>query len=399
MNLECGTRVIRGQPGLIGMDVAELRALLVRHQLSTAGTRATLCQRIIEAINRNVISRAEIHAPIQPAPQTTSQPVSQPVPASQPAAQPAAQPSQSIRSSTSPTRRSSSPTQPYVIPPELCRDWHECVQRGTHNGFDVLIIPPNTLLFKGIKASAEQRARVARRLRQREPITTEVTYVGDLPIAAHYAFASDMTQGEQGKIITYRTTQPIILLDMESIRNYQRLSQMNVPHLEDDEFSDILNYTFGYTPGRTQLPSELKRYSDYDHDVQLSQWLCSRDLDGITGYGYLKLPGFHSELLICQPQDKLELYPLEYRFVSYYNPDVVIETFNGHVTGRELTFPQISSREMRVRPHYNTYAIYEPHQDPSDAFLCQEPFVSRRREALIRTADADRPYQPGDELC
>jgi hypothetical protein len=285
---------------------------------------------------------------------------------------------------------------PYVIPSEFYIDWHKCVQKGTHNGFEVLIIPPNTLLFRGVPADAKVQAR-RQQMRQRlHPTHThKAIYLADLPVAAYYAFASDDVAGEQGKIITYRTTQPINLLDMASVSNYPRLAQMNVPPCGVPGHSDVLSYAFGYTPGMTQL----RRISHPDIDAIVSQWLCSLNLGGISGYAYLKLPSFHSEILMCQPRNHLTLYPLEYRFVSYYNPNGIIETFQGHLTGRELTFPEIASSEMQVRPRYSTHGIYRPRHDSADTFLCQEPFISLRREVLMKYVTPYRPYTPGDELC
>jgi hypothetical protein len=285
---------------------------------------------------------------------------------------------------------------PYVIPSELCQDWHKCVRKGTHNGFDVLIIPTNTLLFRGVPADVKVQARRHQMRRRLHPnAMSNPIYLADLPVAAYYAFASDDICGEQGKIITYRTTQSINLLDMASLANYHRLAQMNVPPCGVPGHPDVLSYAFGYTPGTTQL----KRISHRDIDLDLAQWLCSLNLGSISGYAYSKLPGFHSEILLCHPKNQLKLYPLEYRFVSYYNPDVVIETFQGHLTGRELTFPEIASSEMRVRPRYSTQDIYRPSHDSADAFLCQEPFISLRRQALMRNETLYRPYTPGDELC
>lgn len=426
MELPCGNRVSRGQPGLIGMDMRELRALLARYRLPTSGTRLDLCRRIIQAINQNIIRRHDIQpGTSQPVVQIPPQSRSPPRPSSQPS-RPVSPPrpiSQSVTTPrpVTPPRRQVSPPQlrteqirvvepaarpsspprrqliihPYTIPSDFCFDWHKCVQPGTRNGFDVLIIPPNTLLFKGVLADAKSRERYRRMQQMRHGGSQSLIYLADLPVAAWYAFASDNASGEYGKVITYRTTQPIYLLDMASLANYPRLTQLNVPESGVPGHGDVLDYAFGYKPETTKL----KRISHPDIDFELSQWLCSLDLDGITGYGYLKLPGFHSELLICHPEDKIELYPLEYRFVVSYNPNVILETFKGQLTGREFTFAEITTPEMRVYPRYSSTNIYQPHHDPADAFLCQEPFISLRRQALMQSASAYRPYKPGDELC
>lgn len=278
-------------------------------------------------------------------------------------------------------------------------DWHPCVQKDNVHGYDILIIPENTLLFKGVNT-------IPKPIRA-DKKTSPGSYFGNLSVAAYYAFSSDMIQGEHGKVITYRTTKPIYVLDMTSINNYRKLYQHPIPESMGPNSINILTYTFGYTPEKEQL----RRCSHLDIDSELVKWLYNLNLKDIDGYGYLKLPGFHSEIMIFNTQtegifdykDKMELYPLEYRFVSYYNTNVIIETWKGDITGKELSFEQLSSDEIKVSPKYNMTWIYDPTQkksqglnmeidaqslrsfhNRSDSFLCKEPFVSLRQQHLIK---------------
>lgn len=351
MEIEFGTKVVRGKPGLIGMDVQELRALLAKYKLPTNGNRADLGARINDAIRRGVILHTAIGLNVPAAVTTVVKPKSPPV------------------------------------TEKPCLDWHLCVQKGTQNGYDVLIIPENTLLFKGVN--------IVRKPQRTDKRASPGSYFADRSVAAHYAFGSDMISGEQGKVITYRTTKPVYVLDMTSINNYRKLHQFEVPKLQYPEFPDIISYTFGYRPEKEQL----QRYSDFDQDEELVQWLCGLNLGDVSGYGYLKLPGFHSEIMICNWENKMELYPLEYRFVTYYNTDKIIETWKGEVTGKEFSFEEMSSPEIKVRPKYSMYHIYNPTKNPTDSFLCKEPFVSLRRQHLIKYADNQEPYHEGDEHC
>ena len=142
-------------------------------------------------------------------------------------------------------------------------------------------------------------------------------FYANLAIAAQYAFSSDFQKGEYGKIISYLTKQEIYLLDMDSLSNYKKLYNLNVPipklGIKD---LDVIQYIFGYENKKSILEQSLKRHGDIRADKIFVNWICRLSLGKITGYAYLNLPGLHNELVICSPEDKVSKSPYEYIKIS-----------------------------------------------------------------------------------
>jgi hypothetical protein len=63
MSMSCGNRAAKGQPGIAGMKVNELKELLRHHGLETSGRRADLCDRILDAHSQNLIDDDEVFGP------------------------------------------------------------------------------------------------------------------------------------------------------------------------------------------------------------------------------------------------------------------------------------------------------------------------------------------------
>lgn len=105
---------------------------------------------------------------------------------------------------------------------------------------------------------------------------------------------------------------------------------MPVSQIEPND--DVLKYAFGYSPKKEkEKEKELFRTSQHYADIQFVEWLCKLSLHRISGYGYgyLELKGTISEIFICNPGNMIELTFYEYRYVSYYQKQAVIETYNG----------------------------------------------------------------------
>lgn len=264
---------------------------------------------------------------------------------------------------------------------DIITDWTKSISKNKFGQFDVIIIPKNTLLHHGMHVY-EKNNLYGRKMNN---------FFGNLPVASYYAFSSDYSKGEHGKVITYMTVDDLILLDMDSLDNYDRLYKLcsDVPKYID---KDVIEYAFGYNHKEKQL----KRYSHPLIDCAFVKWLSKINLQGIDGYSYIKLPGFHSEVFIFKIRDKINRYPLEYRFVKTYKREHIIETFNGEYTGNDIPVSSLSyniPKEKFISENdpisYDTHTVY-PRTDPndvyyprdivSDKFLLKEPFISLRHD-------------------
>lgn len=253
-------------------------------------------------------------------------------------------------------------------------DWTRSIIRRNMNGFDVIVIPKNTILYQGIGLS-KRKGKIS--------MDNDLmkNFFGNLPVASYYAFSSDFSRGEYGKVITYITIRNLILLDMDSINNYDYLYELgyDVPEgISPNE--DIIKYAFGYD----KKERKLTRYSHQAIDSEFVTWLCDLHLQNIDGYSYTELPDFHPEVFICDTEDKIIIYPLEYRFVRTYKDDHIIETFDGEYTGTDIPTSSLiyslgNGKYNVVEPIWSNY-LYCPTKDKSDIFLLNEPFVSLRHD-------------------
>ena len=338
--------------------VEQMKAFARELNLPVSGTKAELYDRLIKSIQQKPVA-AKPRAP-SPKPRAPSPVAIKPRAPSPVAIKPRA-------------------PSPVAAKPNVCKDWRTCVQKGKYNGFDVLILPANTLLYKGVYLKGAPGANAQPR--------GVGSYFANFPVAASYAFASPWANAEQGKIIVFEVINPIYLLDMTSIDNYDKIWK-SLPL----EVQSAISNSFGYVPPWNNI----RRKSKYEEDIKIVNWLCSKNLDGIVGYGYTQLPGFHSEVLICNPEDKVKLLPIEYRFSIDYNPSVLLETRNGILTGVEIPTQSIPTNE--IIGNIVKWGIHNPRyitsSDPSDQYLCYEPFVSAQKEYLQRTTD----YKDGDEF-
>lgn len=253
-------------------------------------------------------------------------------------------------------------------------NWTDYVTSGKFKDWDVYIMPKGTPLYQGININPKRR-----RIHDYDERLMNNFY-GTLPIASYYAFSDERTKGEMGKIVGYRTTRKLYLLNMESIHNYERIYQIsnNIPSgVASDE--DIIQYAFGYKTGSDKL----YRDSHYTIDKEFVNWFCDQKFDGIDGYTYLNLPGFHNEVFMCY--QNVEPTGYEYRFIQYFDPESIYETYNGLLTGKKIPQSELkyiaNNKMNNVILKYNPYVIYRPKTN-KDLFLLQEPFLSLRNQHI-----------------
>lgn len=239
------------------------------------------------------------------------------------------------RKPTSPKKKETTPTKPIsptkkqTTPPKPiheCLDWQVCSKKEKWNQYDIITIPRDTLLYKG------------RPIAYNPDLKFKHRYYGDIILASLYAYEDSGTSqyinnftAEDGTIEVYRVTKELRLLDMESITNFNLLSEL--PGYTP-EIAMGLNTAFNYTKGGH---GGLYRRSMTRVDHALSDWICSQPpLKEIDGYGYYKLKGFHNEVMLCS-SDKIEKTDYEWRYISYYQPEKLHEVVH-HPPSEERQF-------------------------------------------------------------
>ena len=234
-----------------------------------------------------------------------------------------------------------------VTPVELGKapqDWRTVSTKRVVDGYSVLTIPKGTLLYKGVGI-----------IRKKGFNMRHGKYYGTLPTASIYAF--QLNHGASlGKIIVYKTTKDINILDMEEKSTYNQLHS---------KFGDIvykkLKTPFGFSKGKNHL----KRKSWVDKNKAAVSWMCKSLPRSIIGYGYKKMPGpFHEEIMLCgdtknQPLQKLTK---EYRYVPYYDRNHILETQNGKFNGHKIKISNV-----KVNYPNKADGVLKPKGHPSNA--------------------------------
>nr|WBF70320.1 ankyrin repeat protein [Megavirus caiporensis] len=176
-----------------------------------------------------------------------------------------------------------------------CAKKHECL----------IIIPSGTYIYRGTTSKINSNYQF------------DYLFFSDFNTACWYAFASDFQKGEMGKVVCMRLKKDIILLDMDNSKTFELLYQFdNVPKYLDNE--DVIKYAFGYDKNKSINNQILKRYSNNMIDQKFCKWFTNSITNiNIDGYGFFGNKDFHNEIMITSDsiQNKLELVPIEYRFV------------------------------------------------------------------------------------
>lgn len=204
----------------------------------------------------------------------------------------------------------------------LDSDWKSNLQIGTKNGFDVYIIPKGTLLYRGTSIGQPKGRKMK----------GSALFLGDLPLAAHYAYENnDVLMPSNGKIVEYQTTKDIELLNMNTITTLTQLSK----RYNTKRTKEILEQTFGFETRK----GKIYRYSDYETDGQLAEWYCSTT--GTSGYAIIDPPGFHSEVMLCDHSLVRET-GVEYRWIPFYDSKNIYKVSQGTMTGEKLAINGLS---------------------------------------------------------
>lgn len=249
----------------------------------------------------------------------------------------------------------------------FCENWQTCITREIIGPFNYIILPANTLLYKGV--SVGKKATVESGI-----------YAADLSVASYYAFQykSRPPDAEYGLVQTYKTVEPLYLLDMEDINNYEAIYEMGLEVPKTMENRDLLEYAFGYIRGERSL----KRYSEFTIDAELVKWLCGLNKT-LDGYAYEHIAGFHNEVVVCKNKGyKLVVEPVEYRYAKYYDYDSILKVKNGLYTGEKIPFSELemssSGQNYPIRPKDGGF-VYFPSNRKEDRFLCTEEFHTARQ--------------------
>jgi hypothetical protein len=218
----------------------------------------------------------------------------------------------------------------------------------------VLEIPAGTFLFRGVPAiiSDEHPGWVG-----------DIGWFADLKVAGTYAFRQDkvigkpVTQSDGGKIITFRVNRSVRLFDLQNCHSERHLRQ--IIGNRDPELLSLLTRIYKC---EGDIP---KRNSIIGMDDKIAEWICAHtDLDG---WAYDENIGFHPEVMLCSPDDKIKRIPFEYRY-DRRDPEKITVTYSGAPIARVDR-----SHVGGVKGLSKSY--YKPDQSKlSDAFL----FLSKR---------------------
>jgi hypothetical protein len=195
-------------------------------------------------------------------------------------------------------------------------DWTEHVKPGVKNGYDTYVIPKGTVLYRGTYIGTG-RLRMA----------TGAMFFGNFPVAVHYAFDNrDTWHPNYGKIVKYETVKDIEVLNMNTVTTLAALAK----RYKTKNARTLIQMAFGFKDSKK---GGIMRVSDYGTDDQFSQWFCSATATG--GFGIINPPGFHSELMICDPS-LVKDTGVEYRWMGYFDKVNAYEVQNGKLTGHKM---------------------------------------------------------------
>lgn len=180
----------------------------------------------------------------------------------------------------------------YALPLEDNYDWRRHLIPASDNEYDYWILPAGVRLYHGTQATFPDNQ-----------LPTGPTFYSSLDVAGAYAFASPLRQGEQGKVITVETIQPIRILDITS----KTVEHLMKSHYFSAEEIKKLRQLFIH-----RGISKIRRQSLVELDREVSALICSA---GFSGFGYPYVAGFHPEIMLC-PGQPIRRIDLEYREIQ-----------------------------------------------------------------------------------
>ncbi len=218
-------------------------------------------------------------------------------------------------------------------------NWQLCSKKDVQNGWDVIVVAKNTILYHGTSADFPD-----------DTVPDFPAFFGDLKTSGHYAFRGDKRRGEFGKIITLQLKEEVTLLNITE-KNLDKLALLS--WFPSKDFSYAFNYPIPIYTDRIGL----FRTSHRNYDAPVSKFFSQSTFDG---WGYIGMPGMHDEIVLCSNQKKVERYPVEYRFSTKFSTKILI-TRNGVVT-------EVKKVDHVGNVYFSSCLTYEPKQK-SDEYM------------------------------
>jgi len=259
--------------------------------------------------------------------------------------------------------------------PTLELDWTLVAKKIVIDDWDFIIIPKNTIVYKGI------------RINGRKIFQEKISYYAQLPIASYYAFDHNKNNNASfGEILCYKINHDTLLLDMTSVRNYKKI----IDFLNEDEI-DTLKTSFEYVKqGKNEY---IQRYSDYSSDMNFIDVfnIIMTENPKVTGYSYINngksnnTCGFHNELMICGEQ---RIHPIlqdnKYVWTPYFKPECILEIEYDEFTGNTIKIDTLKMEyelcnnktfEYKVEFHINDDEFPFIQKD-KEGYTWNEPFIA-----------------------
>ena len=278
---------------------------------------------------------------------------------------------------------------------QLCWNWVPCLKGTVSGGYDILMVPKDTVLFHGTSTTDRKMVDYSQNPDRRyvlkaigdADIPTVPAYFGALKTASWYAFANDVRRGEEGKVISVRTDRDVAVLAITR-NNLDRLIAAFPRKAPVDAIA------FAFPIGAVNRAGKhFDRVSDGYEDKVVTKWLCSvipKLGHRLQGWAFPNPRGFHDELVLCSKRG-VQRFPLEVRFASSGAPgDLVFVTWRGRIVDITDSASDLGWTGPRAIL-YNEFR-YEPVKGrTSDAFMF-EPAWLDRAEAIASGAAPRPPY-------
>jgi hypothetical protein len=282
-----------------------------------------------------------------------------------------------------------------------CYDWIKCGDKVPLEDMDVWKIPKNTVFYKGIITFREG---------EENPYISDPNFLPEdfTYLAGQLATASGYAYDNQGRIITFITTKPIMLLDFTSDRTLDYVYNNCIA------CQPYLRSAFGLTQDRKRKWTLGRRSSVRDNDYALVTEL-RKVFPNLSGYAYTPVNDskFHEEVVLFDPKNILAVYPIEYRWsgIMYGDDETIrvapymLKVINGEIVNvflaPQITYPYKANNENLMydilpRPYigperYRPYEIRS--HDIRDAFFYKTGRTSKEYLAAIeRIVRADPNY-------
>ena len=217
-------------------------------------------------------------------------------------------------------------------------NWETMVTKKTeqHNGktYTYLVIPKNTYLYRGFPHGEPRnewrfkRGEITKEEYEESKVYDKEEYYrklngiffGNLGVACWYAYNTDHGNKVNHTVIECIVLKPIHILDMSVWQNIKNV--VDDLRLEGNDI-DIFEGTYGFDINNPTKPLERWSGGVDDEMIELMlKWLKKKTSPKINGFGYSKLPGFHSEI-VCLKQKGFLKKVNEYNQNNMDDPELI----------------------------------------------------------------------------